>query len=109
MNADARVRRVRKRPLALLSVILATAALATGCGTVSGSNNSGSAVISTEGQCPQMHAALTSLAALPYSEWNKPLSELAIGPSVEQLGQPSTTKASDSYASLVGSSEWGKC
>src|SRR5262245_61236252 len=109
MNADERSRGVRNRPLALFGVVLVTAGLATGCGTVSGSNNSGSAVISTEAPCPQLHAALTSLAALPYSEWNKPLSELSIGPSVEALGQPSTAKASDSYASLVGGEEWGKC
>jgi hypothetical protein len=109
MNADERIRGVRKRPLALFGVVLATAALATGCGTVSGSNNTGSAVISTEGECPQLHAALTNLAALPFSQWNKPLSELSIGPSVEQLGEPATTKASDSYASLVGGTEWAKC
>jgi len=99
----------RHRRFALFGGILATALLATGCGTVTGSNATGSATISTAGQCPQLHTALTNLAALPYSEWNKPLSDLSLGPSVEQLGQPSTTKASDAYANLVGGTEWAKC
>lgn len=99
----------RPHRFALFGLIVVTAALATGCGAVTGSNSSGSATISTAGQCPQLETALTGLAALPYSEWNTPLSELPIGPSVEQLGQSSTTKASDAYANLVGGTEWSKC
>jgi hypothetical protein len=97
------------RRFALFGGILAIAVLATGCGTVTGSTASGSATISTAGQCPQLQTALTNLAALPYSQWNKQLSELSVGPSVEQLGQSSTTKASDAYANLVGGTEWAKC
>lgn len=86
----------------LLAVLLA------GCGTVTGST--GSTTYTSTARCQQIKDALDTLAQVPSSLWNKPVSNLTSGQrqKLTVVSVPLTEKASSAYQSLL-EGPWASC
>ena len=98
--------RPERRKLLGGSVLLAV--LLAGCGTVTGST--GSTTYTSTAHCQQIKDALDTLAQVPSSLWNKPVSNLTSDQrqKLTSVSVPLTENASSAYQSLL-EGPWASC